>query len=70
MLKRTQVELELLADVNMLLMVMIDGIHFFDKPIGNDIKTYQNIGKIATGQGDDYTASSLPDDSYFKKISS
>ena len=30
------------------------------------IRTYENIGKIATGQGDDYTAGSLLDYSYFK----
>ena len=28
---------------------------FFDQPINNDIKAYENIRKIATGQGDDYT---------------
>ena len=35
--------------------VMIDGRSFFDHPIKNDLKTYDNIRKIATGQGDDYT---------------
>ena len=35
--------------------VMIDGKNFFDRPINNDLKTYENIRKIATGQGDDYT---------------
>ena len=28
---------------------------FSDQPIKNDLKTYDNIRKIATGQGDDYT---------------
>ena len=28
---------------------------FFDRPIENYLKTYENIRKIATGQGDDYT---------------
>ena len=28
---------------------------FFDKPVKNDKVTYENIRKIATGQGDDYT---------------
>ena len=32
-----------------------DGRDFFDQPIENDVKTYENIKKIATGQGDDYT---------------
>ena len=35
--------------------VMIDGINFFDQSIKNDLKTFDNIRKIATGQGDDYT---------------
>ena len=30
------------------------------------IKIYENIGKIATGQGDDYTTGCLLDYSYFK----
>ena len=30
-------------------------------------KTYQNIRKITTGQGDDYTTSFLSDYSYFNK---
>ena len=37
--------------------VKIDGRNFFDQPIKEDIKTYKNIRKIATGQGDDYTSS-------------
>ena len=46
---------------------MIDGRNFFDQPIKNDLKTYNNIRKIATGQGDDYTTGCLIDYSYFKK---
>ena len=34
--------------------VMIDGKNFFDQPINSKAKTYENIRKIATGQGDDY----------------
>ena len=34
--------------------VMIDGKKFFDQPINSMIKTYENIRKIATGQGDDF----------------
>ena len=34
---------------------MIDGRNLFDQPINDDLKTYDNIRKIATGQGDDYT---------------
>ena len=41
--------------------VMIDGKNFFDQPINSDLKTYENIRKIATGQGDDYSTGSLLD---------
>ena len=34
---------------------MIDGQNFFDHPGRNDLITYDNIQKIATGQGDGYT---------------
>ena len=47
--------------------VMIDGRNFFDQPIKNDFKTYDNIRKAATGQGDDYTVGCLLDHPYFKK---
>ena len=40
---------------------------FFDQLIKNDSKTYDNIGNIATGQWDDYTAGCLLDYSYFKE---
>ena len=46
--------------------VKFAGKSFFDQPINKDIKTYENIEKIATGQGDDYTTGSLLDYSYFK----
>ena len=46
--------------------VMVDGKNFFDQPINSMIKTYKNIRKIATGQGDDYTTGCLLDYSYFK----
>ena len=47
--------------------VMIDGRNFFDQPIKNDLKTYDNIRKIATGQGDDCTIGCSLDYPYFKK---
>ena len=34
---------------------MTDGQSFFDQPVKNNLRTYDNIRKIATGQGDDYT---------------
>ena len=43
---------------------MIDGRNFFDWPIKND-KTYDNIRKIAIGQG--YTTGCLLDYPYLKK---
>ena len=45
---------------------MIDGKNFFDQPVKNDKVTYENITKIATGQGDDYTTGCLLDYIYFK----
>ena len=47
--------------------VKIDGGNFFDQPINKDIKTCENIGKIATGQGDDDTTGCLLDYPYFKE---
>ena len=47
--------------------VMIDGRNFFDQPIKNDLKAYDNIRKISAGQGDDYTTGCLLDCPYFKK---
>ena len=45
---------------------MIDGKIFFDKLVKNNETTYDNIQKIATGQGDDYTAVWLLNYLYFK----
>ena len=46
--------------------VMIDGKNFFNQPVKNDLIKHENIGKIATGQGDDYTTGCLLDYNYFK----
>ena len=46
---------------------MIDGRNVFDQPINSMNKTFENIRKIATGKGDDYTKSCLLDYPYFKK---
>ena len=46
---------------------MIDGNNFFDQLIKNNIKTYDNIQKITTGRGDDYTTGCLLDYNYKKK---
>ena len=47
--------------------VMIDGRNFFDQPINSMTKTYENIRKIAMGQGDDYITGCLLDYTYFKE---
>ena len=38
---------------------------FFDQPIKNNKITYENIRKIATGQGDGYATGLLLDYAYF-----
>ena len=45
--------------------VVIDGRNFFEQPVKNNFITYDNIWKIATGQGDDYTTGCLLDYNYF-----
>ena len=45
--------------------IMINGENFFDQPIKNNKVTYDNIRKIATSQGDDYTTGCLLDYPYF-----
>ena len=39
---------------------------FYDQPINDQIKKYDEIRKIATGKGDDYTTGCLLDYQYFK----
>ena len=46
--------------------VLIDGRNFYDQPINDIIKQYDEIRKISTGQGDDYTTGCLLDYQYFK----
>ena len=46
---------------------MIDGKNFFDQPINGMTKTYENIRKIAMGQGDDYITGCFLDYPYFKE---
>ena len=46
--------------------VIIDGKKFFEQPINNNIKTYENIRKIATGKEDDCATGCLLHYSYFK----
>ena len=46
--------------------IEIDGRNFYDQPINDSIKQYDEIRKISTGQGDDYTTGCLLDYSYFR----
>ena len=45
---------------------MIAGKNFFDQPINSMTKRYENIRKIAAGQGYDYTTVCLLDCTFFK----
>ena len=40
---------------------MTDGKNFFDKTVKSNMRTYDSIRKIRTGQGDDYTTGCLLD---------
>ena len=62
---RTSSDLYYLPTIEMKDYNMINGENFFDQPIKNNKVTYENISKIATGQGDDYTTGCLLDYSYF-----
>ena len=47
--------------------VIIDGKSFFNQPINDDTKIYENIRKFATGKGDNSTTGCLLDYLYFKE---
>ena len=46
--------------------IEIDGRNFYDQLINDLIKQYDEVRKISTGQGDDYTTGCLLDFAYFK----
>ena len=46
--------------------VLINGGNLYDQPINDQIKKYDEVTKIATGQSDDYTTGCLLDYQYFK----
>ena len=46
--------------------VLIDGRNFYDQPINDLVKHYDEIRKTATGQGEDYITGCLLDYQYFK----
>ena len=45
---------------------IINGYNVFVQPVKLNLRTYDSIQKIATGQGDDYTTGFLLDYTYFK----
>ena len=47
--------------------IEIDGRNFYDQSINDLIKQYDEVRKISTGQGDDYTTSCLLDFAYSQK---
>ena len=47
--------------------IEIDGRNFYDQPINDSIKQYDEVRKVSTGQGDDYTTGCLLDFAYFEK---
>ena len=47
--------------------IEIDGRNFYDQPINDLIKQYDEIRKISTGQCDDYTTGCLLDFAYLEK---
>ena len=47
--------------------VLIDGRNFYDQPINDSIRKYDEIRKIATGKGDNYVTGCLLDYDYFKR---
>ena len=46
--------------------IEIDGRNFYVQSIHDSIKQYNKVGKISTGQGDDYITGCLLDYVYFK----
>ena len=47
--------------------IEIDGRNFYDQPINDSIKQYDEVRKISTGKGDDYITGCLLDFAYFEK---
>ena len=45
---------------------MIDGRNFYDQPINDLIKQYDEVRKVSAGLGNDYITGSLLDCAYFK----
>ena len=48
--------------------ILIDGRKFYDQNISDDFKNYEELRKVMTGRGEDYTTGSLLDYDYWKTI--
>ena len=46
--------------------IEIDGRNFYDQPINDSIKQYDEVRKLSTGKGDDYTTGCLLHFAYFE----
>ena len=46
--------------------ILIDGRNFYDQNISDDFKKYEELRKVMTGKGEDYTTESLLDYNYWK----
>ena len=46
--------------------IEIDGRNFYNQPINDLIKQFDEVRKVSTGQGDDYKTGCLLDFAYFK----
>ena len=46
--------------------IEIDGRNFYEQSVNDSVKQYEEVRKISTGQGDDYTTGYLRDYAYFK----
>ena len=47
--------------------VIINGKNFYDQPIDSDVKQHEEIKKLTTAQGEDYTTGCLLNYEYVKK---
>ena len=47
--------------------IEIDGRNFYDQSVNDSIKQDDEMRKISTGQGDDYTTGCILDFAYFEK---
>ena len=48
--------------------IEVDGKKFYDQPIDNSIKRFDEVRKVSTGQGEDYTTGCLLDFAFFEKF--